>query len=104
MRQSVSVLVVLSCETLDVILASRNWALFRTFVLVGQHVCFQILEHLAAFWMRASLLLLGVAVAVSGMEGVHAWPPLINCAVSWEVVLVGGWKERALTPGPHVWW
>lgn len=60
-----TVLVILPCETFDVVFASRDGALFRPLVLVGEHVCPQILEDTSTFWKRALALLPGFILLVS---------------------------------------
>lgn len=47
-RQSVSVLVVFTSEAFDVIFASRDRALLGSFLLMGEHMCFQVLHVSAA--------------------------------------------------------
>jgi hypothetical protein len=46
--KGVSVLVVFSCKSLDMILASRYWALLWPLVLVSEHVCLEVLEDASA--------------------------------------------------------
>jgi hypothetical protein len=43
-RQCVSVLVVLACETFSVVLACGDRALLRALILVCEHVCLEVLE------------------------------------------------------------
>lgn len=65
-----SVLVVLSSEALDVVFARSDWALLRPLILVGQQMCFEILDVSATGgnWADA-LVLFGVQgrLAVSGV-------------------------------------
>lgn len=55
--ESVPVLVVLPGEALDVVFAGRDRALLWPFVLVGKHVCLQVLEHASALGEWAETLL-----------------------------------------------
>lgn len=109
MCQGVAVLVVLARKTLGVVFARCDWALFRTLGLMRQHVRLEILEHLAALRVWASLFLLGVAVTVgtrvARVERDHAGPPtLVNGRLVWRVVLVGVWgQEWALASCPYLW-
>lgn len=57
MGQGMPIFVILASETLDVIVACRDWALLRSLILVGEHMRLQILKHLAAFWVGTSALL-----------------------------------------------
>lgn len=57
MSQGMSVLVVLSCEALDVVFASRNRALLRSGLLVSPDVCLQVLDDLPAIRKGALALL-----------------------------------------------
>jgi hypothetical protein len=50
------VLVILSRKALEVIFASRDWALLWPLILVSEHMCLQILEDTTAFWKRAKSL------------------------------------------------
>ena len=50
MRERVTVLVIFPRETLGVVLAGRDRALFRSFVLVGEHVCLQVFEDAPTLW------------------------------------------------------
>lgn len=61
--QGVAVLVVLASEALDVILAGLDGTLLGSLVLVGEHVCLEVLEDLATVRVGASLLLLASLVA-----------------------------------------
>jgi len=58
-----SIFVVFPRETLDVVIASLDRALFWSLILVGEHVCLQVLENLAAFWIGTSSLLSGLFTA-----------------------------------------
>lgn len=64
------VLVVLSSEALDVVLAGSDWALLRPLILVGEQMCFEILDvsTTGGDWADA-LVLLGVQgrLALSGV-------------------------------------
>lgn len=53
-RQGVAVLVVLAGKALDVVIAGGDRTLLWTFQLMGEHVCLDILEYLAAIgeWAR----------------------------------------------------
>lgn len=64
MSQGVSVLVVFPCETLDVVVARLNRALFRALSLVRQHMRLQVLERLATIRVGTSLLLLRLITVV----------------------------------------
>ena len=57
MCQCMSILVILACEALQVVLASEDWAFFRSLGLMSQHMSFEILEYLPAFGVRAPALL-----------------------------------------------
>ena len=57
MCERVSVLVVFSCESLDMVVAGLDWALLWSLVLVGEGVRLQVLEDFAAFGICASSLL-----------------------------------------------
>lgn len=63
MGQGVTVLVVLSGETLDVVVASLDGAFLWSLILVSQHMCLEILEHLSTIGIGASSLLLGFLTA-----------------------------------------
>jgi len=60
-RQSVSVLVVLSCEALGVVFASRDRTFLRTLILVCEHVRLEIFEVPAArrVWAEAFVGFIG---------------------------------------------
>lgn len=68
----VSVAVILAGEASLVELASLDRALLRTLILVSEHVCLQVLVHLATVWVRASVpdlalfFVLGLTAAVAG--------------------------------------
>ena len=67
--EGVTVLVILASEALDVIITCCYWAFLWSFRLVGEHVCFQVLEGLAAVWYRASsLVTLDGQDTISGRE------------------------------------
>lgn len=55
--ECVSILVVLPREALDVVLACRDWALLGPLVLVGEHVCLEVLEDTATLGKWAKTLL-----------------------------------------------
>ena len=57
MSQGVSVLVIFAGETLRVVLAGEDRALFRSLGLVGKHMRFQVLEDLATVGMWAATFL-----------------------------------------------
>lgn len=54
--ESVPVLVVLPCESLDVVLAGGDRALLRALAAVREHVGLEVLEHASTFWQRAHAL------------------------------------------------
>ena len=58
------VLIVLACKTLLVVLAVGDRTFLRSLQLVSKHVSLEILEDAAAFWERASALLLVVIIEV----------------------------------------
>ena len=60
--KGMAVLVVLPCEALVVVFASGDGALLGPLVLVGKHVCLQILENATALWERAHALFSGLVV------------------------------------------
>lgn len=62
--QGVSVLVVLSCKTFDVVVTGLNRALLWPLSLMGQHVRLQVFEGFPAVGMWASLLLLGLVSTI----------------------------------------
>jgi hypothetical protein len=51
------IFVILSCESFDMIVAGLDRAFLGAFVLVGEHMSFQVFENLAAFWVCAASLL-----------------------------------------------
>lgn len=55
--EGVPVLIVLPCETFDVVLACGDWALLWPFVLVRKHMSLQVFEHTSALWQWAHALL-----------------------------------------------
>lgn len=63
MGQGVAVLIIFPRETLDVVVASLDRALLWSLILVSQHVCLEILEHLSTIRISASSLLLGLLAA-----------------------------------------
>ena len=69
MGQGVTVLVILARETFDVVFAGRNWAFFRPFWLVGEHVRFQVSEHTATVGMGAATLPVSLFVTLDAAEG-----------------------------------
>jgi hypothetical protein len=56
MGESVPILIVFSCEPFEMVFAGCDWALLRPFILVGEHVGFEILEDASTFWQRAETL------------------------------------------------
>lgn len=54
--QGVAVLVVFSCETFDMVIASLNRAFFGSFILMSQHVSLQILKYPSAVRVCAAAL------------------------------------------------
>jgi hypothetical protein len=72
MGQGMSVFVVFSCETLDVVVAGLDWALFWALILVSEHMRLQILENFSALWICAAALLtlfLAAVVAILTTAG-----------------------------------
>jgi hypothetical protein len=60
--ECVPVFVILPCKAFHIVLARSDWALLRPLVLVGEHVCFQVLEDTAAFRKGAKSLLARLVV------------------------------------------
>lgn len=65
MRKCMAVLVILPRETFDVVLASRNWALFWSFILVSEHVCLQVFKDASTLWQWAHSLLTSLVVVIA---------------------------------------
>lgn len=63
MGQGVTIFVVLSCESLDVVVARLDRALLRTLVLVSEHVRLQIFEDLSTIRIRTPALLFRLLAA-----------------------------------------
>lgn len=62
--KGVSVLVILSCKSLDVIFAGRDWALLWPLVLVSKHMCLEVLEDASALREWAHSLLARLIIEI----------------------------------------
>jgi len=49
-----AILIILSRESFDVVVASLNWTFLRSLILMGEHVSFEVLEDFATFWVCAA--------------------------------------------------
>lgn len=64
MGESVSVLVVFSCKSLEVVLAGCDRALLWSLILMSEHMCLQVLEYASTFWDGAKTLVSTLVVKV----------------------------------------
>ena len=57
MGKRMSVLIILSCKSLNVVVACLNRTFLWSLVLMGEHMSLEIFENLSAFWVCAASLL-----------------------------------------------
>ena len=67
--QGVPILVVFARETFPVVFARHNWAFFRPFALMGEHVGFEVFEEAAAVRTCTPPFLAGIFISGIGCLG-----------------------------------